>query len=105
MLFDDRIEAWKNGPVVASLWPATRGQFRIDTVLNGNSKRLTGEERANIDTVLDFYGHRDAQWLSDLTHLEDPWKNAFVEGENREITPAAMSEYYSSLTEDEAVEA
>jgi len=52
--------------------------------------------------VLDFYGKKDSQWLSNLTHREDPWVSAredLAPGErgNTEITLAAMAEYYSSL--------
>lgn len=105
VLFEDRIEAWKNGPVTPNLWNFTRGQFRIGQVPHAFSGNVTEEQRQNIDKVCDFYATKDAQWLSDLTHMEAPWKDAYVEGENREITPAAMSEYYASLTEDAAAEA
>jgi len=52
--------------------------------------------------VLKFYGDRTAQWLSDLTHRERPWKEArkgLAPGErgNREITHQAMAGYYSSI--------
>lgn len=97
VLFQQKIEAWDNGPVVRSLWEATRGNFRVYSVPNGNSYCVTSCQRKTIDKVLDFYGFRDAQWLSDLTHMEDPWRHAYNEGQNAEITPEALSEYYSSL--------
>lgn len=97
VLFRQKIEAWDNGPVVRCLWEATRGNFRVDYVPNGNSCYVTSCQRKTIGKVLDFYGSRDAQWLSDLTHMEDPWRNAYNEGQNAEITPEALSEYYSSL--------
>lgn len=52
--------------------------------------------------VLRHYGDKEAYWLSELTHNEDPWKNARHDIEpgvrsNRVITHAAMAEYYGSL--------
>jgi hypothetical protein len=34
---------------------------------------------------------------SDLTHLEDPWKEAWAKGANSVITKEALAEYYSSI--------
>lgn len=104
VLFSDSIEAWKNGPVVRDLWEASRGQFRVGTIAGADSTSLTAVQRDTVDRVLEFYGDRDAQWLSDLTHMEDPWKDAFRDGHgmNSEITPAALVEYYSSLGPDDA---
>lgn len=99
-IFPERIEAWKNGPVVRDLWDATRGEFRVDKVPGGNSNNLDAPQRETVDRVLKFYGDHDAQWLSDLTHMEDPWKAAYAQGQNAEISLASMSEYYSSLAPD-----
>jgi len=79
------------------LWEATRGSFRVRGIDAGNAETLTADHRATIDEVLAFYGERDAQWLSDLTHMEDPWKDAYAQGQNTEITPEMLSEYYSSI--------
>lgn len=97
-IFPERIQAWKNGPVVRELWEATRGEFRVDNLHGASMEKITPTQAATIDLVLDFYGAKDAQWLSDLTHMEDPWKNAYAEARNTDITLAAMSEYYSSLS-------
>lgn len=97
VLFDEQIQAWDNGPVVRDLWEANKGKFRISEVDGGDSAAVNTEQQETIDRVLDFYGAKNAQWLSDLTHMEDPWKDAFKQGQNTEITPQAMSEYYSSL--------
>jgi uncharacterized phage-associated protein len=96
-LFSQPIQAWKNGPVTPALWDAHRGQFRVHDITGGDGTRLTVAERDTINRVLEFYGDKDAQWLSDLTHMEDPWKNAWAQGQNTEITPEALSEYYSSI--------
>ncbi|HET7463905.1 MAG TPA: type II toxin-antitoxin system antitoxin SocA domain-containing protein [Longimicrobium sp.] len=101
-LFPERIEAWANGPVVRDLYDAHRGSFEVSEWPRGDADWLTADERATVDTVLDFYGDRSAQWLSDLTHREQPWLHArrgLPDGErgNREITLGSLEEYYSSL--------
>jgi uncharacterized phage-associated protein len=96
-LFPEEIEAWKNGPVVRELWQDHRGKYHVDQIELGRSKNLDAEQKATVDEVLRFYGHHSAQWLSDLTHMEDPWKNAWAQGENTVITKEALAEYYSSI--------
>lgn len=97
VLFPENIEAWKNGPVVRDLFNLTSGQFRVSSIPQGNSEALSKKQRKTIDKVLTFYGGKDAQWLSDLTHMEDPWKDAYRQEQNTVITPSALSEYYSSI--------
>ena len=93
--------SWRNGPVVRDLWEANRGQFRISEVEGGNAAVLDDIQNETVNRVIDFYGAKDAQWLSDLTHMEDPWADSFAQRQNAEITPQAMSEYYSSIAPSE----
>jgi len=96
-IFPEEIEAWKNGPVVRDLWEAHRGQFRVTEISGGNSGALNSEQGTTVDEVLKFYGDKSAQWLSDLTHMEDPWKDAWNKGPNSVITKESLAEYYSSI--------
>lgn len=102
-LFDERIEAWANGPVCPSLYNAHRGKFSVaEGMIAGITSDFSEEQLETIDGVLGFYGDKSAQWLSDLTHIEAPWKDAregvpIGERCNREITHAAMVEYYGGL--------
>lgn len=102
VLFDSRIEAWADGPVTPELFAKHRGFFRVSTIRGAASTELSEDERDTIDRVLSFYADKSPQWLSDLTHIEDPWKDARRGVPDRmasqnEITPRAMGEYYSSL--------
>ena len=68
----------------------------------GSPENLSQEQRDTIDSVLRFYGNKTSQWLSELTHNEQPWMEAraglaTLERGNQKITPAAMAEYYGSL--------
>ncbi len=101
-LFSERIEAWANGPVVKDLYDLHRGQFTVQEWPAGNLSNLSPEQVETIDAVLEYYGKKSAQWLSDLTHSERPWIDAregLSAGDrgSSEITPAAMAEYYSGL--------
>ncbi|MFC2047220.1 Panacea domain-containing protein [Chloroflexota bacterium] len=101
-LFPEKIQAWANGPVVRELYDQHTGVFQITSLRRGNPDTLTDTQRETIDAVLEEYGNRSAQWLSDLTHLEEPWnitREGLAEGENseREITPEILHNYYSSL--------
>ena len=101
-LFPERSEAWANGPVVRELYDLHRGSFEVAEWPRGDAAKLSAEERTTVDSVLQFYGSRSAQWLSDLTHREQPWlaaRRGLPDGErgNREITLSALEEYYSSL--------
>jgi uncharacterized phage-associated protein len=93
-LFPERIEAWENGPVVRELYNCHKGQFKISTTQKGYPENLSGNQKDTINRVLDYYGEKKPQWLSDLTHMEAPWKNTQL---NSEITHADMSEYYCGL--------
>jgi uncharacterized phage-associated protein len=101
-LFPERIEAWAAGPVVPALYDRHRGEYLLDRWPVGNADSLAPAEKATVEAVLKFYGDKSSQWLSDLTHSENPWKDAregIAPGDrgNREITHAAMAEYYGSL--------
>lgn len=108
VLFNDRIEAWANGPVCRSLYADHYRQFIVSPgKLMTGEPNLDAQARSTIDAVLNFYGDKSAQWLSDLTHLEAPWVNArnragVADGaaSTEEITLAEMHEYYSGLQAD-----
>lgn len=101
-IFSEPIEAWANGPVCPDLYEAHKGQFHISSLSIGDAKKLTASEKETIDKVLEFYSDKSSQWLSNLTHQEDPWINArkgLAPGQrgNRVIPHDSMAEYYEGL--------
>ncbi len=101
-LFEEVIEAWANGPVVKELFDYHRGMYEIASIPIGNPRLLNQEQQDTVDAVLEYYGDKSAQWLIDLTHMEDPWRQArkgltSLERGNRIIPLDAMAHYYSSL--------
>ncbi|MDP2871645.1 MAG: DUF4065 domain-containing protein [Bacillota bacterium] len=105
-MFRERIEAWASGPVVPELYAHHRGRFTIsEKDIPGDPHDLDQDALETIEAVAEFYGNKTAQWLSDLTHSEAPWRDArkgLPDGARgqEEITLAAMHEYYSSLGPD-----
>jgi uncharacterized phage-associated protein len=102
-LFNEEIQAWAKGPVVPALFRKHRGEFSVGRgFFGGTPSKLSIEQKDVIRRVLNFYGAKDPQWLSGLTHLESPWRDAREglgpeERGSSEITKAAMQDYYSNL--------
>ena len=101
-LFSEKIEAWANGPVVPKLYSAHKGQFEVCNWPHGKTSNLDRKAKETIDSIINFYGKKTAQELSDLSHRETPWLEARKslapqERGNNEVSTASMHEYYSSL--------
>lgn len=104
-LYDSPIMAFAHGPVIKELYDYHKDQFSIkssDIKKCKLSNILTDSEKDTINRVLQFYGNKTAQWLSDLTHMEEPWRNArkgIPDGQpsSKVISLNDMMEYYSSL--------
>lgn len=102
-LFDSEFEAWANGPVCPELFFRYQGRFSVsfDDVI-GDVAALTQSQRDTVDEVVSYYGDKNAQWLSQLTHMEDPWKKAregLSDGDYSKcvISQESMALYYSGL--------
>lgn len=104
-LYDSPIMAFAHGPVIKELYDYHKDQFSIkssDIKKCKLSNILTDSEKDTINRVLQFYGNKTAQWLSDLMHMEEPWRNArkgIPDGQpsSKVISLNDMMEYYSSL--------
>jgi len=104
-LFGERIEAWANGPVSPDLYAVHRGQFQISRLPDGygDSTALTDDERESINLVINHYAPKTAQYLSELTHAEQPWitaRSGISPGQrgSSPITVESMVEYYGSIS-------
>lgn len=103
-LFEERIEAWTNGPVVPDLYECHKGQFVVSNIANGYPEVLKDYERETIDAVIESYNAKSSNWLSELTHREAPWLDARERGDlapgergDSEITLDELAEYYGGL--------
>jgi uncharacterized phage-associated protein len=106
-LFEERIEAWANGPVVRELFNMHRGRFVVDAPWpSGSPSNLSQYERESIDAIIGSYGMKSGRDLSALTHAEEPWRQARAglpptASSNAEITHASMAVYYGGLDASE----
>jgi len=108
-MFPEAIEAWENGPVVPEVSREHPHRFSVDTV-HGDALRVAADpvRRATITDVLNFYGERSGQALSDLTHTELPWRltrevAGVVDGDhcNAEIDRGLIERYYEALANNQ----
>lgn len=101
-LFDDKIQAWRGGPVVPALFRKHKGIFMVSEWPEGDASKLDDRAKTTVNKVVKFYGKLDASQLSALTHREKPWVAARQglgddDASGREITLESMLEFYSSL--------
>ena len=85
-LFEEDFQAWANGPVCPELFH----KYSYD----GD---LSDEQKDTINKVVEYYGTHDAQWLNRLTHMEEPWKNAILNGCGSIVTKESMAMYYGGV--------
>lgn len=103
--FPEEFEAWANGPVCVELFNNTKGTFSVTAKDEpGYIANLTDNQKDTIQHVLDHYCPHDAQWLSALTHLEEPWLKArkrtkvpFGQFCSEIITKEDMAMYYGGI--------
>ena len=97
-LFDEEIEAWLYGPVVPSVYNKYKkhGHRQIDY-----DKRIPevdfqdDKEYAMYIKVYNVFSIYSAIGLMNMTHEEDPWKNADV-CKNEVIKKSTMREYFKT---------
>jgi uncharacterized phage-associated protein len=81
-LFEGNFQAWVHGPVSRTLYDrySEKSMYSLvsvsDIAVGFSPDRLTEDERAHIDAVLEVYGDLAGYQLEDMTHREDPWLEA-----------------------------
>jgi uncharacterized phage-associated protein len=105
-LFQESVEAWKNGPVVPSVWQEYK-KYEMNVIpeqtVVGDSLFSSNKESDNLLAVVwDRYGGLTASSLWKLTHSETPWKNARIglrldEASKNPISLEDMRTYYGEF--------
>ncbi len=75
-LFQEPIEAWREGPVVPLLYRHHRRQLIVSEWPHGEPSLLTPAQAATVRWVTESYGKFSATELSTMTHNELPWRVA-----------------------------
>jgi uncharacterized phage-associated protein len=95
-LFDERIFAWKYGPVVREVYDVFKkyGYSDIEDDYWYDDYDLTPEEINTIENTWRQLGQLPANVLVEMTHNEDPWINAWQNNFNRLIDQDLIQEYF-----------
>ncbi len=95
-LFTEKIEAWEYGPVVPEVYKKYRTNGSDPIFSEDDKSSLTDEDKEELKKVWDTFGGYSASRLVDIAHAHNPWKEAYA-STNKEITPKALTDYYSPL--------
>ena len=106
-LFEDTIEAWKNGPVSPSVWDEYKtyaDRTPIPYSCDFDEKILSEDELNLLSQIVSTYGEFTASKLWKLSHKEYPWLEARrgipADHPSKEvITPKSMKDYYSNFVD------
>lgn len=111
-LFFEDCEAWAGGPVYPALYDWRKPDETVELSLIPQD-RLTPEpftidQEETIDAILRDYADRDADWLSELTHMEEPWRKArgdHAPGDycHNVIPKESMASFYDKISKQEEV--
>ena len=99
-LFEEKILAWENGPVIEEVYKTYRYN---NPLINFKSNSISNEEELVLKVVNSVYGYKTADELIESTHSETPWKQleniAKDRNNNPEIDKNTIKEYYNDLRE------
>ena len=102
-LFDEVINAWDYGPACEELYQKYKQYDKnpIPIPFDLNTLEIFDKEtREILDLVYNHYGEYSAWGLSNLSHEEPTWKNAYKRGRDV-ITHESMREYFITQLEND----
>ena len=102
LLFDDPIQAGESGPIVPSVCQAYE-QRGPEPILPCNNAPEIEQWRLDVlGMVYDELGWMTTWSLRNLTHMEQPWRDAWLTGEREaEITPEQLCDFFSKELTDQ----
>jgi uncharacterized phage-associated protein len=72
-LFEEPVEAWRDGPVVDAVYQQHKHLRTVHDWPSGDASRLSEDQLQMITLICSQYGHLSGDDLSNLTHVEAPW--------------------------------
>jgi len=102
-LFQNRIEAWRYGPVIPDLYRATKhfggSDIPLHLIDENAQPQVDGMTQTFLDDVWSKYGHLSAIALSNLTHQSGtPWEQVYrPDRRNIEIPDSLIRSHYEAL--------
>ncbi|KQV60124.1 hypothetical protein ASC95_01200 [Pelomonas sp. Root1217] len=97
-LFGERLEAWTHGPVVPDVYHLFKSYGSGPIPLPGDfdPMSLDAGTRELLDEVYEVYGQYSAWKLRNMTHDEDPWKDAYDEEPSSQIPHGALQRFFKT---------
>lgn len=90
-LFNDKILAWKHGPVVESVYYTFR-KFGADGISEFDKNiEIDKDTESILIEVYNVFGKYSAWGLREMTHNETPWKST---EQSEEISQESIKEYF-----------
>lgn len=107
-LFQARIEAWKDGPVVREVWQQYQGRLAIPPNEGVVPLSLSVRDREFVKAVWEAHKGFSAIRLRDMTHQEAPWVEArgdLPEGAHgsTEITAGSLLRYFGPRVKEKLI--
>lgn len=101
-LFNEPIQAWRHGPVCPELYRTYRmyGYHHITAVQTlGNADSIINNNivKAIIDAIWETFGKFSGPQLEEMTHQEDPWRDAIRQGVNTLISDVSIQRYFDPI--------
>ena len=104
-IFNEEFQAWANGPVNPELFSKHKGVYLLskDFLAEYTGFQFNDEDNRTIKAVLSFYGDKEPFYLSELTHMERPWRDArgstpLGEASSEVISKESMQDYYTGIS-------
>lgn len=96
--FPDEIEAWTYGPVVPAVYfhYMIFGSTNIPDQGDNDFESISEKEKEHLDAIIDEAAKYSALNLTEITHRQSPWKNAYKR-KDKVIKQAEIKEYFASI--------
>lgn len=93
--FADDLEAWDYGPVVPEVYRRYKifGSTMIPPLDKTEQSNISIQDQQLIDSALEICAEQSTRRLVEISHNQDPWRNAYVPGMNNVITQDAILRY------------
>ena len=102
LLFDDPIQAGESGPIVPSVSEAYKQRGPEPILPCGAPPEMEQWRLDVLGMVYDELGWMTTWSLRNLTHMEQPWRDAWLTGEcGAEITPEQLCDFFSNELTDQ----
>lgn len=105
-LFDEKIKAWRYGPVVTDLYRFHKGETHVSVwnYEDADASKLDEVQQLIVSGVIEKYEHKDGFDLVRESHTHQIWKDKFLNAEPNdrgfeELTVPDMRKQFEELDE------